>query len=120
MNEDIFHAVIRETDENHADAPPACDQVCARWQGMAHAHICPDGLYNEGTPYVDISAWCSCGVSLGDTVRLDARKPALMARRSEQGGRRFIKAFETHMAVAHGIAIRSDPVWLERLGTAPQ
>jgi hypothetical protein len=122
MNEPtMFQAVIRETSENHTETAPDCDPICARrWQGMAHAHICPDGLYAEDHPFVDVTAWCSCGVRLGDPVHLDARQPGRMAQRSNAAGRRFSKAFEIHMAVAHGIAIRSDPVWLERLGTAPQ
>lgn len=118
MNDPTFLPIIRDTTQNHTEIAPNCDARCDRWGGLAHAHICPDGINNNDTPFLDVTAWCSCGARFGEPVHLDTRDPArTTAQRSNAAGKRFAKAFEVHMAVAHGIDVRTDVAWLARLET---
>jgi hypothetical protein len=122
MNDDsgMFRAVIRDTFENHINTPPRCDPTCARWDGTAHAHICPDGLNNDDLPWIDITAWCSCGIRLGGPVRLDVRRAAIdVANDANASGEAFVSAFRSHMRLAHGIDIETDEAWLDKLATPP-
>lgn len=117
MQPTAFQTIIRPTTENHADTPPDCDASCARWDGLAHAHVCPDGLYNDDLPWVDVTAWCSCGVRVGGPVRLDMRKPDKDARKANASGAEFILTFDRHMKAEHGIDINKDEAWLARMTT---
>lgn len=114
MTGPLMRAVIRRTPENHTETAPSCDDACQRWGARAHAHICPDGLYDD-TPFLDLTAWCSCGVRLGQPVHVDVSADEDYLERMDSSGKVFVGAFELHMQVAHGIDIHNDEDWLDRL-----
>ena len=115
----LMQPVIRTTPENHTTTPPECDQSCARWGGLPHAHICPDGLF-EDHPFLDITAWCSCGKRLGYPEHVNALDdPELYRSRLATAGKAFALSFDAHMVHVHGIDIHSNEAWLAALGTPP-
>jgi len=115
----LMQPVIRQRPENHTPTAPHCDERCARWGVLPHAHICPDGLL-EDHPYLDITAWCSCGKRLGYPEHVSVEEATEVYRaRLEAAGQAFALSFDAHMVHVHNIDIHTDPAWLRALGTAP-
>ena len=117
MNEEAGARIfLRYTPDDHRDMAPVCDDACwLRWYDMAHIHVCPDGI-NDPSPFMTITAWCSCGARLGEPVDFDARYPASVAALAERG-QRTLERFQLHALTVHKIDIERNEEWQRRLET---
>jgi hypothetical protein len=120
MNQDYNYGqiFIRQTQENHRDQAPACDDACwLRWYDMAHIHVCPDGI-NDPTPFMTVTCWCSCGARLSEPFEFDSRRRSAMTEMAENGRLAF-EAFQVHALEVHQIDIETNEEWQRRLETPP-
>lgn len=94
-----------------------CDAACSRWQGLPHAHLHFDGLYDP-TPYLTLGAYCSCGALVDPMVTYNVDVEAERLAQVKHPVQQY-EAFKAHMVDVHGIDIEANVDWLDAANRAP-